>query len=371
MIIVLTQCFPPRIGGIENLISNLVLQLSEKEKIIVFADQQHVFNDTIYDQSVKDKFHVRRISGLKFFRRRKKIRELEPILMSNEIKCVIGDTWKSFELSIDLINKQNIPTICLAHGNEIIYKDNKHFLRIKETLNKVSAIVCNSDYTKKLINNYDLNKPILKTIYPGACNYLEIKEVPVPGVGGDPILLTLARLEKRKGHKEIIYSISKLKNDFPNIKYIIAGSGRELKNLKKLVSDLNLNNTVIFVDNVNDAQKKYLFKKTKLMIMPTLDETSNRSIEGFGISYLEAAFFRIPSIASNIGGTPEAVINNKTGIIIDDIKLLHSSIKQLLIDEQKITNLGMNAEKRAISSFLWEKIVKQYISLIYELHQSR
>jgi Glycosyltransferase len=162
-----------------------------------------------------------------------------------------------------------------------------------------------------------------------------------------------------------------LKNDFPNIKYIIAGSGRELKNLKKLVSDLNLNNTVIFVDNVNDAQKKYLFKKTKLMIMPTLDETLNRSIEGFGISYLEAAFFRIPSIASNIGGTPEAVINNKTGIIIDDIKLLHSSIKQLLIDEQKISNLGMNAEKRANSSFLWEKIVKQYISLIYELHQSR
>ena len=159
MIIVLTQCFPPRIGGIENLISNLVLHLSEKEKIIVFADQQHVFNDTIYDQSVKDKFHVRRISGLKFFRRRKKIRELEPILMSNEIKCVIGDTWKSFELSIDLINKQNIPTICLAHGNEIIYKDNKHFLRIKATLNKVSSIVCNSDYTKKLINNYDLNKP--------------------------------------------------------------------------------------------------------------------------------------------------------------------------------------------------------------------
>ena len=86
MIIVLTQCFPPRIGGIENLISNLVLHISEKEKIIVFADQQHVFNDTIYDQSVKDKFHVRRISGLKFFRRRKKIRELEPILMSNENK---------------------------------------------------------------------------------------------------------------------------------------------------------------------------------------------------------------------------------------------------------------------------------------------
>ena len=160
-------------------------------------------------------------------------------------------------------------------------------------------------------------------------------------------------------------------DDFPNIKYIIAGSGRELKNLKKLVNDLNLNNNVIFVDNVNDAQKKYLFKKAKLMIMPTLDDTSNRSIEGFGISYLEASFFRIPSIASNVGGTPEAVINNKTGIIIDDIKLLHSAIEQLLIDEQKINKLGINAEKRAVSDFLWENVVKKYTSLIYELNHAR
>ena len=130
MIIILTQCFPPRIGGIENLIENLSLELSKHHDVLVLADQNDHIKDKLYDDSLKNNLMIKRISGLKFFRRRKKIRELEPILMSNEIKCVIGDTWKSFELSIDLINKQNIPTICLAHGNEIIYKDNKHFLRI-------------------------------------------------------------------------------------------------------------------------------------------------------------------------------------------------------------------------------------------------
>ena len=44
------------------------------------------------------------------------------------------------------------------------------------------------------------------------------------------------------------------------------------------------------------------------MVMPTTDESNERSVEGFGISYLEAAFYGIPSIASNVGGTPEAVL---------------------------------------------------------------
>ena len=124
-------------------------------------------------------------------------------------------------------------------------------------------------------------------------------------------------------------ALIKLKNKFPDILYIIAGEGSEKAYLQRVVNSFDLNNHVFFAGNVNEKQKKQLFKNTTLMVMPTLDESHNRSIEGFGIAYLEAAFFRIPSIASNIGGTPEAVINNKTGIIIDDIKLLHSSIKQL------------------------------------------
>ena len=74
MILILTQCFPSRVGGIESLISNLALELGKKEKVVVFADQHDVVNDSVFDNQNKDKIFIKRVVCLKFFRRRKKIK---------------------------------------------------------------------------------------------------------------------------------------------------------------------------------------------------------------------------------------------------------------------------------------------------------
>ena len=100
------------------------------------------------------------------------------------------------------------------------------------------------------------------------------------------------------------------------------------------------------------------------MIMPTLDESDNRSIEGFGISYLEASFFGIPSLATNVGGTPEAVQHDKTGLIISDQEDLYYALNKLLSNKEKLNQLGMNAKKRAIEEFTWEIVSSKYLSLI-------
>ena len=120
MILILTQCFPSRVGGVESLVSNLALSLSETEKVIVFADRHHFFYDSIYDNLHKNKIIVRRSSGIKFFRRRKKIKEVKTFIESGQVKVIIGDSWKSLELGVDYFIKKNIPLICLAHGNEIL-----------------------------------------------------------------------------------------------------------------------------------------------------------------------------------------------------------------------------------------------------------
>ena len=97
--------------------------------------------------------------------------------------------------------------------------------------------------------------------------------------------------------------------------------------------------------------------------MPTLDESKSRSIEGFGISYLEAAFFGIPSIASNVGGTPEAVINNSTGVIINNIDELYQNMHDLLVDENKRILFGENAQRRSHENFQWNTVTKKYKSI--------
>ena len=100
------------------------------------------------------------------------------------------------------------------------------------------------------------------------------------------------------------------------------------------------------------------------MIMPTIDESKNRSIEGFGISYIEAALFGIPSIASNVGGTSEAVFHNKTGIVLNHIDELEVNLRELLTNKEKRKHLGKEAKIRVLNELQWENITNQYLSLI-------
>ena len=105
------------------------------------------------------------------------------------------------------------------------------------------------------------------------------------------------------------------------------------------------------------------------MVMPTIDESHNNSVEGFGIAYIEAALFGIPSIASNVGGTAEAVIHNKTGIIIENLSELSNVLKDLIDDKAKRQMLGKNAKVRAQKELDWKYQIETYISIINSLNK--
>jgi len=371
MIIILTQCFPPRIGGIENLVENLSIELSKMHEILVLADQHDKTNDSSNDKNYNDNLVIKRISGIKFLRKRKKLTELIKVLSSKKITHIIGDSWKSFELTIDTINSLSIPTICLAHGNELIVNNSSKKSRLISTMDKVSHVVCNSNFTLNLVRDIGIKNYNLTCVHPGAKNTNYLNEQIISNINGQPVITTLARLEKRKGHEYILSAIAKLKAEYPNILYIIAGAGVELENLKRITNELGINKNVIFLGDINDNQKKYLFKNTNLMVMPTLDESKKSSIEGFGIAYLEAAYYGIPSIASNVGGTPEAVIHNKTGIIIPDISKLYKTLKDLFANRVKLDELGRNAKLRVENDFNWENIGNKYLQIIKNLDNSK
>ena len=361
MILILTQCFPSRLGGIESLVSNLALSLAKKEKVIVYADHHHTLNDAIFDNEHKNEILIRRVGGFKFLRRRKKIMKIKPYIESKKVKLVIGDSWKSLELAIDYLNLNNIPTVCLAHGNEFLSTKSSKIERIKNILQKISLVIANSQYTSNLVKNLNIPDIKIDYVYPGATDLRNEDPIEVPNIKGNPTILTLGRIEKRKGHSYVINCVKKLLSKYPNIKYIIAGEGPEKKELEKMVLNNNLSKNIIFVGKVNNSQKKFIFEITDLMIMPTIDESIKNSIEGFGIVYLEAAFFSIPSIASNVGGTSEAVINNLTGIVIDNIDNLYDTMLKLLDNKAKKINLGKAAKERALRDFKWEIIIEKYL----------
>ena len=157
-------------------------------------------------------------------------------------------------------------------------------------------------------------------------------------------------------------AIRNLKELYPSIIYICVGYGDEEENLKKLVNELNLNNHVIFLKNVETELKNALICKSNIFVMPSI--IHNKSVEGFGISYIEAAQYGIPSIGGKDGGAADAILHEKTGLICDgnNLEEIYSSIDKMLKDH-KYKEYGKEAKKFS-ENFYWDKIIKSYQKIL-------
>ena len=86
MYIFITQCFASRLGGIESMMTNLALSLAIKKKVKVFADQNSVIQDEVFDLEHEEFLHIFRYGGIKFLRRRKKARDIKYLLKIIKLK---------------------------------------------------------------------------------------------------------------------------------------------------------------------------------------------------------------------------------------------------------------------------------------------
>ena len=114
-------------------------------------------------------------------------------------------------------------------------------------------------------------------------------------------------------------ALRNLKQMYPDIVYICIGYGEEEENVKKLTNELELNEQVIFLKNVPQDLKNALVSKSNLFVMPSIIHKT--SVEGFGIAYVEAAQYGIPSIGGKDGGASDAIKNNETGMILSLIHI--------------------------------------------------
>ena len=320
---------------------------SKQNKVTVLSDGSKIFSS---DFDNKCKFDIYRFDQIKFLRKRIKLSFAQNFLKKNKIDIIFFDSWKSLE---PFNNTADIRKICLAHGNEILKLNDKN--RIVNSLNKADLIIYNSQFTKKkTFKNFKILKKINhKIIYPAFIKKIQ-KNI---NNKKKYDLCTVARLEYRKGHHLVFEAMSILRNDYKiSLKYAILGDGPELSRLKDLVMKLSLQKQVDFIDHNISSEK--IYKNSSVHIMPTL--TTPDSIEGFGISNVEAASFGLPCIVSNSGGTPESIRHN--GIIIKE-----NDTNQLV---KSIIDIFKKYKSYSRQSFLFankfgsNKKIKEYLNAI-------
>ena len=359
MYLVVTRSFPPEVGGMQNLMWGLTRELSKNYMLKVFADYQE--NHKEFDDQVS--FSIERVGGIKLFRKYRKAQLINEFIKENKIDGVIADHWKSLELI-----KTNKKKICLIHSKEINHEKRTNLnKRVLNVLNNTDLVVANSKFTKNLAIECGVDENRIIVINPGIDPVQELNKKSLIKVDSllkhkSPRLITVSRYDKRKNHEKVIMALRNLKQVYPDIVYICIGYGDEEENIKKLVKELNLEEQVMFFKDISNELKNSLLAKSNIFIMPSI--IHKKSVEGFGIAYVEAAQYGIPSIGGLDGGAADAIDHEKTGLICDgnNLDAVYSSINSML-ENKKYLEYGKAAKENSVK-FKWDIIIEEYKKIL-------
>ena len=364
MFLIVTRNFPPDVGGMQSLMGGLSESLLNHGPVKVFT---HDYPNSIsYDS--KSSMNIERIKGFKFFRKYRIANLVNNFIKNNSnIRAAFMDHWKSLELvNQELLKKSK--TFCLLHSKEINHEIGSSLnKRLIKSTDKADFIIANSNFTKELAIKVGINPSKIHVIFPGIQKpkiVENISKVKAERIFGEsfPKIITVARLDKRKGHDKILMLIKNLKPKFPKIKYVSVGTGEEENSLLKLSKELSLNKEVIFLKNIDPSLKIALIADANLFLMPTRIE--KKSVEGFGISFVEAASYGVASIGGKDGGASDAITHNKTGLICDgkDLNSIYDSVIDFF-QNKKFIQYGKDAKKFS-ENFHWNLVIKNYLKLI-------
>jgi phosphatidylinositol alpha-1,6-mannosyltransferase len=304
---------------------------------------------------------------LKPLRRRFKAHAVAAAARQSGVKGVFAESWKSAEHLPAL----GAPLAIFAHGAEWpVDPSPEKRRRIVAAALKARRIIAMSDYTAARVRAYS---PALAdrvtTIYP------PIEPQPTPSdaakaalqalrQGDGMMIATLARLEPRKGVDVTLRAIAELTRAFPTLGYVVAGGGDDAPRLQALAHDLGLTDRVHFLGRVDDDVKAAVLSAADVFVMPT--RQVGPSVEGFGLIYLEAAWYGTPAIAGREGGGGEAVRDGVTGLVVDgeDPAAVAAALRRLIEHPDERAALGAAASARVQAESLWRPALARFLAAL-------
>ena len=180
---------------------------------------------------------------------------------------------------------------------------------------------------------------------------------------GNKIILSVGGLDKAhyfKGVSILIRVMDKLKEELLNLKLLLVGEGDLKKDYQKLVSDLGIENKVVFTGRIEDFELPDYYNLSDVFVFPSFTKS-----EAFGLVSLEAMACAKPIIVSNLPGPRSLVEENGFIVEVNDIDDLSEKIKNIFKDKERLEKFGQKSFKLVKEKYSWPQIVKE-IEKIYE-----
>lgn len=173
-------------------------------------------------------------------------------------------------------------------------------------------------------------------------------------------ILCVATWEWKKGLDILLRAYAEVRRTNAGLALVLIGrAGGAESVLRKLAVELGVANDVLFCESVPHAQVGLYLEHAKAFCLPS-------RAEPFGIAILEAGAFRLPVVASRVGGIPEIIIDGETGLLVepDDVKALAAALGRVLRDTDLARDLGERLYRRVAGAFSWRRAYEEYRALV-------
>jgi colanic acid/amylovoran biosynthesis glycosyltransferase len=180
------------------------------------------------------------------------------------------------------------------------------------------------------------------------------------------VISTVARLVEKKGHEWSLRALSRVKDQVPNIRYLIAGSGPKEDDLKRLVEHLRIADNVRFLGMLDDREVLEVYRRSDVFVLPSTT-ASDGDMEGQALVLQEAQATGLPVVSTLHNGIPEGVVEGETGFLVSerDADSLADRILRLALDADLRTRMGRRARDFVQAKYEISEVCRQLVG-IYE-----
>lgn len=340
------------VGGAEISLGHLVKHISVNASIAVVGVSRTVV-DTIADQHLGvSRIVLPASERWSFFSHCQTFHQLQPDI----IHCNLCTPWAC---ATGLMAALLLPHARVVRVDQLPLRttDALTLWRTRALSLRVDAHVAVGEASARRMEDfYALGRDSVISIPNGVPDVADLPAAPLLPAGGQMVVGAIGRLDAMKGFDILIWAIAQVEG----VQVYILGDGGERQDLEALTNELGVSQRVHFFGWV-DHPRAYL-SQFDVVAMPSRSE-------GFPLVMVEAMLAARPVIATRVGSMPEAIVDGKTGILIEknDVAGLAQALKQLRDDPHQRDVLGQQARARAITELTADRMAVSYQQLWQEL----
>jgi phosphatidylinositol alpha-1,6-mannosyltransferase len=343
-LLIVTNDYPPRPGGIQMYLKNLVE---------AYPDEVHVVAPFDPEAEVSGR-GVSRGSSSYMLPTRATARMIASAAEHFGPDAILFGAPHPLALLGDLLRRAfGVPIGVLSHGAEITIPGALPGVRQALGRNLASADVrfAVSRYTALRVKRISGRSAVLV----GAGVDIDAFRPPNEAPHNDrPVVGCVSRFVPRKGQNRLIEAVAKLDQD---VELLFVGKGRTEDQLRSTAAALGVQ--ARFEIDVPWARLPGLYQQMDVFCMPCKSRWGGLEVEGLGLVFLEAAATGLPVLVGDSGGSPETVLPGESGFVATDVDAIVEGLEILLGDPAAAKGMGAEGRRLVEREFTWERVVER------------